>query len=392
MVLPGPRRSNSPPTSAGCCTARAGGIAAGALFVLPSLVILVVLSWLYLAFGDLPRGRRHPRGSEAGCRRDRGRGDHPHRLARLAPRLPRRHRARRVRCPRRPLGTVSPGDRRRRAAGRGGPALTLRVPRTRHTPPARPNSLPSSTTNSRAGARRSLGGEARSRSRRWGSRSGCCPSPGWSMPSVRGAISRTWHASSRRRPWSPSAAPTRCSPMWSTGGRPVRLGDHGADDRWPGPGGNDTRAAHHAGGIRRVRRRLDKAALGPEALALAGIVGAMVATWFTFLPSFVFILAGGPYVERSRDDVHLEGPLSAITAAVVGVIASLAVFFAWHVFWPAASSPESLRWIGGVVRHGHRGRCARRAGTLPRGSHHRDRRIGHGRRCAAGACRLSEDA
>lgn len=81
-----------------------------------------------------------------------------------------------------------------------------------------------------------------------------------------------------------------------------------------------------------------KAALGTEALVLAGMLGAVVATWFTFLPSFVFILAGGPYVERSRDDVHLEGPLSAITAAVVGVIASLALFFAWHVFFPGASA------------------------------------------------------
>ena len=81
-----------------------------------------------------------------------------------------------------------------------------------------------------------------------------------------------------------------------------------------------------------------KATLGPEGLVAAGILGATVATWFTFLPSFVFILAGGPFVERSRDDVHLEGPLSAITAAVVGVIASLAVFFAWHVFWPGASA------------------------------------------------------
>jgi chromate transporter len=91
-----------------------------------------------------------------------------------------------------------------------------------------------------------------------------------------------------------------------------------------------------------------KAALGPDALAAAGILGALVATWFTFLPSFVFILAGGPYVERTRDDVHLEGPLSAITAAVVGVIASLAVFFAWHVFWPGASAavpfPGHVAW------------------------------------------------
>jgi chromate transporter len=90
-----------------------------------------------------------------------------------------------------------------------------------------------------------------------------------------------------------------------------------------------------------------KALLGPEAIVAAGMLGAAVATWFTFLPSFVFILAGGPFVERSRDDVHLEGPLSAITAAVVGVIASLSVFFAWHVFWPGASAatfPRGIDW------------------------------------------------
>jgi chromate transporter len=81
-----------------------------------------------------------------------------------------------------------------------------------------------------------------------------------------------------------------------------------------------------------------KATLGAQALVAAGMLGATVATWFTFLPSFVFILAGAPLVERTRDDVHLEGPLSAITAAVVGVIATLAVFFAWHVFWPGSSA------------------------------------------------------
>jgi chromate transporter len=69
----------------------------------------------------------------------------------------------------------------------------------------------------------------------------------------------------------------------------------------------------------------------------AGVAGAVVATFFTFLPSFLFILAGGPLVERTRDDVKLTAPLTAITAAVVGVIVNLAVFFAWHVFWPQAS-------------------------------------------------------
>jgi len=57
-------------------------------------------------------------------------------------------------------------------------------------------------------------------------------------------------------------------------------------------------------------------------------------TWFTFLPSFVFILAGGPLVESTHGEVSLTAPLTAITAAVVGVILNLALFFAGHVFWP----------------------------------------------------------
>ncbi|TCJ15274.1 chromate efflux transporter [Parasulfuritortus cantonensis] len=72
----------------------------------------------------------------------------------------------------------------------------------------------------------------------------------------------------------------------------------------------------------------------------AGLAGAAVATFFTFLPSFLFILAGGPLVEASRDDIKLGAPLTAITAAVVGVIVNLAVFFARHAFWPAGSAAE----------------------------------------------------
>ncbi|MCT0199023.1 chromate efflux transporter [Synechococcus sp. CS-1325] len=64
------------------------------------------------------------------------------------------------------------------------------------------------------------------------------------------------------------------------------------------------------------------------------VLAALTVTWFTFLPSFLFILAGGPLVEASRGDIRLSGPLTAITAAVVGVIANLAVFFAGHVLWP----------------------------------------------------------
>ena len=69
----------------------------------------------------------------------------------------------------------------------------------------------------------------------------------------------------------------------------------------------------------------------------AGLAGAAVATFFTFLPSFLFILAGGPIVEATRGELKFTAPLTAITAAVVGVIINLAVFFAWHTFWPGAT-------------------------------------------------------
>jgi len=81
------------------------------------------------------------------------------------------------------------------------------------------------------------------------------------------------------------------------------------------------------------------ASLGPGASPLLlAVLAALTVTWFTFLPSFLFILAGGPLVEASREDIRLSGPLTAITAAVVGVIANLAVFFAGHVLWPEAAS------------------------------------------------------
>ena len=80
-----------------------------------------------------------------------------------------------------------------------------------------------------------------------------------------------------------------------------------------------------------------KEIFGPDSLALAGIAGATVATIFTFLPSFLFILVGGPAVEATRHDVKFTAPLTGITAAVVGVVLNLALFFAWHVLWPEAT-------------------------------------------------------
>jgi len=77
-----------------------------------------------------------------------------------------------------------------------------------------------------------------------------------------------------------------------------------------------------------------QALLGPDALFLAGALAAVLVTWFTFLPSFLFILAGGPLVESTHDDLKFTAPLTAITAAVVGVVLNLALFFGYHVLWP----------------------------------------------------------
>lgn len=75
-------------------------------------------------------------------------------------------------------------------------------------------------------------------------------------------------------------------------------------------------------------------AVGTGQAFLAGAVAASVVTWFTFLPSFLLILAGGPLVESTHNELKFTAPLTAITAAVVGVILNLALFFGYHVFWP----------------------------------------------------------
>lgn len=98
--------------------------------------------------------------------------------------------------------------------------------------------------------------------------------------------------------------------------------------------------------------------LGAEHVFLAGAIAATLVTWFTFLPSFIFILAGGPLVESTQSNLHFTAPLTAITAAIVGVIINLALFFAYHTLWPeGVTSGWLLRldWIAltiGVLASG----------------------------------------
>jgi len=77
-----------------------------------------------------------------------------------------------------------------------------------------------------------------------------------------------------------------------------------------------------------------KALFGADSLFLAGTVAACLVTWFTFLPSFLFIFAGGPLIETTHNNLRFTAGLTAITAAVVGVILNLALFFGYHVLWP----------------------------------------------------------
>jgi chromate transporter len=91
-----------------------------------------------------------------------------------------------------------------------------------------------------------------------------------------------------------------------------------------------------------------KALFGPDALFLAGAAAATVVTFFTFLPSFVFILLGGPLVETTHGELRFTAPLTAITAAVVGVIVNLALFFAWHVLWPAGPGGP-FDWVSAAI-------------------------------------------
>ena len=80
----------------------------------------------------------------------------------------------------------------------------------------------------------------------------------------------------------------------------------------------------------------------------AASLAAAVATFFTFLPSFIFIFMGGPFIETTHGNLKLTAPLTAITAALVGVIASLALFFAHHVFLPVGLG-NAVEWFSIVL-------------------------------------------
>jgi chromate transporter len=82
---------------------------------------------------------------------------------------------------------------------------------------------------------------------------------------------------------------------------------------------------------------------------LAAILGALITTWSTFVPCFLWIFLGAPYIEQTRNNVYLASMLSAVTAAVVGVILNLVVWFAIHAFFPAAGRIEWMLLIISLI-------------------------------------------
>jgi chromate transporter len=91
-----------------------------------------------------------------------------------------------------------------------------------------------------------------------------------------------------------------------------------------------------------------QALFGAENVFLAGALAATLVTWFTFLPSFLFIFAGGPLVESTHGDLKFTAPLTAITAAVVGVILNLGLFFGYHVLWPKGFA-GTFDWVSALL-------------------------------------------
>ena len=92
---------------------------------------------------------------------------------------------------------------------------------------------------------------------------------------------------------------------------------------------------------------------GPLSPWTAGVVASLLVTWVTFVPSFLFIFLGAPYIERLRHNRALAGALTGITAAVVGVIANLAVYFAINTLFAATHTVDSRAARPATARPGH---------------------------------------
>jgi chromate transporter len=72
----------------------------------------------------------------------------------------------------------------------------------------------------------------------------------------------------------------------------------------------------------------------------AGVLGGLLTTWCTFLPCFLFVLLGAPFVERLAENPNISAAFGGITCAVVGAIANLSMYTTWHTIWPTGNDPD----------------------------------------------------
>jgi chromate transporter len=370
MLLPGPEATQLAVYLGWLLHRTWGGVVAGVLFVLPSLFVLIALSWIYMRFGTVPAiagalggvkpvivaivlhaawriGRRTLRHASLWAIAI---------VAFLALQVFG------VPFPAIVLGAALAGVVLERVVPQAFSSANAHAPHgTAPAPavidddtptPAARALFPPATRRDRRGVRRDLGRCLRGRAR--------------ARYDLRGdgvAVHQGRARDVRRRV---CGAPVHRP----AGRRAAGLAHGGADDRRPRARRNHAGTAHHGRRVRRLRRRVDPAALGTGAEVAAGIVGACVATFFTFLPSFLFILAGGPLVEATHGDARVTAPLTGITAAVVGVVVSLAVFFGAHVFWPegfaATRAFDGLdSWAVGIFAASAVALFAFRAGVIP---------------------------
>ncbi len=341
MVLPGPEAQQLA-TYIGWLMHRTwGGLIAGGLFVLPSLLLLIALSWIYLAFGTVPVVAGLFYGIKPAvtaivvvrCLAHRLAGaDQPLALGDRGGGVRRHLRARR------PLPADRPRRRTRRLARRPVPAGPVR----RRRRPRRGGQA------GRRGADRRPDAHARARPlhlARLGRVVAVClglwlaviaalaaalgvdavlTQMGWFFTK---AALLTFGGAYAVLPYVYQGAVEHHH--WLTG--PQMIDGLALGETTPGPLIMVVAFVGFVGGWTR-------AIFGAESLFLAGAVAAAVVTFFTFLPSFFFIFAGGPFIESTHGKLGFTAPLTGITAAVVGVIVNLAVFFGYHVLWPAGLS------------------------------------------------------
>jgi chromate transporter len=82
---------------------------------------------------------------------------------------------------------------------------------------------------------------------------------------------------------------------------------------------------------------------------LAATLGACITTWTTFVPCFLWIFLGAPYIEQMRGNAKLTAALSSVTAAVVGVVLNLAVWFGIQVLFPQTGQGREVNWFAAIV-------------------------------------------